>query len=268
MADEYLNNKYIRIEFVLWLAYIVPGVIYSIWRRGGEPSICPNCKKETLKPYDAKNEEKVNQSEETVDCEWCAEPIKPKAKLCKHCKKDVTPSLVQPVMETVELPRENLKVQGSDEINDGPSPIVIFGGGFILLCALLPTLMKIFLEKPNQQKANVSDSFICKSVMAKVFGYMPEKMGSVQHGSRYTITWTSPSDGVNWGTHCWVQNNNRIMWKTDGRNNTNGRLRNGEYDEDITYSINGKKLTIYEVYSDGSKSEEVYKVPASEIVSN
>ena len=26
-----------------------------------------------------------------VDCEWCAESIKPKAKICKHCGKDVTP---------------------------------------------------------------------------------------------------------------------------------------------------------------------------------
>ncbi len=73
------------IEFVLWLAYIVPGIIYSIWRRSGEPSSCPTCKKESLKPF------VLVDDEETVDCEWCAESIKPKAKICKHCGKDVIP---------------------------------------------------------------------------------------------------------------------------------------------------------------------------------
>ena len=32
------------IELLLWLCYLVPGLIYSIWRRGGSnPYICPKC---------------------------------------------------------------------------------------------------------------------------------------------------------------------------------------------------------------------------------
>ncbi len=73
------------IELLLWLAYILPGLIYSIWRRSGDPSCCPTCNKENLKPYVESTEEDM------VDCEWCAEPIKPKAKICKHCGKDVIP---------------------------------------------------------------------------------------------------------------------------------------------------------------------------------
>ena len=82
------------IEVVLWLCYIFPGLIYSIWRRSGDPSVCPCCKKETLiprsytKPADSWSEpEKRNQ----IECSWCAELILSKAKICKHCGKDVEP---------------------------------------------------------------------------------------------------------------------------------------------------------------------------------
>lgn len=37
------------IELVLWICYIVPGLIYSIWRRG-ESNRCPNCKTDNLIP--------------------------------------------------------------------------------------------------------------------------------------------------------------------------------------------------------------------------
>ncbi len=271
------------IELVLWLAYIIPGVIYSIWRRGGEPSICPACKKETLKPYDAKEEEVEKQQKETIDCEWCAEPIKPQAKLCKHCKKDVTPREEEQPLQVSSESNQGVQLAKSSnskpikENNETGSPsssiisfnqimglMFIVGIGFSVI---QPAYQDYLDRHETKDKVTVEGSFICKSVMAKVFGYEPEDMRSVQHGSRYTITWTRVSDGLKWGTHCWVQNNNRIMWKTDGRNNTNGRLRNGEYDENITYSINGNKLTINEKYSDGSKSKKVYKVPASEIAS-
>lgn len=31
------------IELILWLCYIVPGVIYSIWRRGAKRAVCASC---------------------------------------------------------------------------------------------------------------------------------------------------------------------------------------------------------------------------------
>lgn len=83
------------IEFVLWLCYLIPGVIYSIWRRGGAPSVCPTCNKETLIPAslanseDAKNAAPLAITRDEVECPWCAEKILAKAKLCKHCGKEV-----------------------------------------------------------------------------------------------------------------------------------------------------------------------------------
>jgi DNA-directed RNA polymerase subunit RPC12/RpoP len=82
------------IEIILWLCYIVPGLIYSIWRRSGTQNICPICDKDTLIPMPLTNpedEEIIDQQavRDEIECPWCAETILAKAKLCKHCGKDV-----------------------------------------------------------------------------------------------------------------------------------------------------------------------------------
>ena len=74
------------ITILLCCMFIVPGVIYSIWRRGGS-GICPACKKEALIPY---------ESDVTVSsCEWCAEEVKVTAKVCKHCNREITPQKIK-----------------------------------------------------------------------------------------------------------------------------------------------------------------------------
>lgn len=40
------------IELVLWLAWLVPGIIYSIWRRGGRPA-CRSCGSRALLPVES-----------------------------------------------------------------------------------------------------------------------------------------------------------------------------------------------------------------------
>ena len=81
------------IELVLYLFYIVPGIIYSIWRRSGAPPVCPVCRSHALVPAAAAVAkpdalEGVGLREE-VECLFCAEKILTKAKLCKHCGKEV-----------------------------------------------------------------------------------------------------------------------------------------------------------------------------------
>jgi len=66
------------IELVLWLCYIIPGLIYSIWRRSGSPSVCPTCHKETLISTALANP----QSE---SCPRCKENIKSNALICHFC---------------------------------------------------------------------------------------------------------------------------------------------------------------------------------------
>ena len=75
---------HLLIEVILWLCYIVPGLIYTIWRRQGEASLCPFCNNETLIPF-------ANVGQREVECTWCAESILAKARVCKHCGNEVVP---------------------------------------------------------------------------------------------------------------------------------------------------------------------------------
>ena len=57
------------IEVVLWLTFIIPGIIYSIWRRSSPSQVCSKCKSQTLIPVDApkakKILEEIGQNQET-----------------------------------------------------------------------------------------------------------------------------------------------------------------------------------------------------------
>ena len=83
------------IELILYLFYIVPGVIYSIWRRSGEPNVCPVCRAPALVPASAARPgaaQRILEPRDEKECPFCAEKILVKAKVCKHCKRDVEPS--------------------------------------------------------------------------------------------------------------------------------------------------------------------------------
>lgn len=79
------------IELVLYLFYFIPGVIYSIWRRSGPPTVCPMCRASALVPalYAKSSTTAHLESRDEVDCPFCAEKILARAKVCKHCGKDV-----------------------------------------------------------------------------------------------------------------------------------------------------------------------------------
>lgn len=59
------------IEFILWWFFLVPGIIYSIWSRGGSgKNVCPKCGSTTMIPvntpigqrmmYEQKNNPHIN----------------------------------------------------------------------------------------------------------------------------------------------------------------------------------------------------------------
>lgn len=64
------------ISFVLYCFYLVPGIIYSIWRRSGNSLLCITCSRPTLVPA---------TSAEQVKCPDCRELVLKDARKCKHC---------------------------------------------------------------------------------------------------------------------------------------------------------------------------------------
>ncbi len=40
----------LAIEIVLWLFFIIPGLIYSLWRTSSKDKVCPQCKHTTMIP--------------------------------------------------------------------------------------------------------------------------------------------------------------------------------------------------------------------------
>lgn len=47
------------IEVILWLCFIIPGLIYSIWRSSSRHKICPKCKSQSLIPMDSPKAQKI-----------------------------------------------------------------------------------------------------------------------------------------------------------------------------------------------------------------
>ena len=44
----WVKRGWLIIEIVMWLLYVLPGVIYSIWRRVRKQQVCPNCLNPTM----------------------------------------------------------------------------------------------------------------------------------------------------------------------------------------------------------------------------
>ena len=41
------------IELILWLTFLVPGLIYSVWRLTSKEEICPECERPSMIPIDS-----------------------------------------------------------------------------------------------------------------------------------------------------------------------------------------------------------------------
>jgi len=74
------------LELFLYICWIFPGILYSIWRRSGGRNICPNCGTAALIPRMMPDPQ---LAADQVECPFCAEKIAARAKKCKHCGSDV-----------------------------------------------------------------------------------------------------------------------------------------------------------------------------------
>lgn len=85
------------IEIILWLCFIIPGIIYSIWRASSRHATCQSCGSTELIATDSPMAHQMRAERsainETRPCPECGEKILKEAKKCKHCGSAVTPKL-------------------------------------------------------------------------------------------------------------------------------------------------------------------------------
>lgn len=77
------------IEIVLWLSFVIPGLIYSIWRSSKLLAICPTCNSHNTIPADSPT---AFEAISMMKCPYCSEKIKNDAIKCSFCGSDLNKS--------------------------------------------------------------------------------------------------------------------------------------------------------------------------------
>ena len=91
---------------------------------------------------------------------------------------------------------------------------------------------------------------IAKAAISALF-YQPVNIMTVKtNGDIVLVSYKRPDDGQKFEYKIQVTNNS-INW-----GNADGRWRNSNFDEKLSYTINGQEIVITTAFSDGSKSQE------------
>lgn len=89
------------VQLALYLFFFVPGIIYSVWRASGGPSVCPRCGSESLI---------AEISDTHVKCPDCRELVLKEAHKCKHCGCALIPQPVTTKLLDKKKKEESSKV--------------------------------------------------------------------------------------------------------------------------------------------------------------
>lgn len=105
--------------------------------------------------------------------------------------------------------------------------------------------------------SEVTTGQICKAASAVIFGrdHKIMKLDKVESGIAY-VHYIRQSDSTQWSIKCKLIGD-QVMWASDNPDSS-GRWRDNPADSIVKYAINGKKIIITEVYSDGSSSSNSY----------
>lgn len=77
------------IELILWLCFLIPGIIYSIWRLTSRTFVCPYCESEDLIGKGSPVAKHMMENMNGKKCPHCSETIKKGATTCRFCNNDV-----------------------------------------------------------------------------------------------------------------------------------------------------------------------------------
>ncbi len=98
---------------------------------------------------------------------------------------------------------------------------------------------------------------VCKAASAAMFGrdHRIMQLDKVESGIAY-VHYIRQNDGTRWAIKCKLIGD-QVMWASDNPDST-GRWRDDPADGTVTYAIDGRKIIITEIYSDGSSTSNSY----------
>jgi hypothetical protein len=107
------------------------------------------------------------------------------------------------------------------------------------------------------QASEVTVGQICKAASAAMFGrdHKIMQLDKVESGIAY-VHYIRQNDGTRWAIKCKLIGD-QVMWASDNPDIT-GRWRDDPADSTVKYSIDGKKIIITELYTDGSSTTNSY----------
>lgn len=118
---------------------------------------------------------------------------------------------------------------------------------------LLITL--VFIAPAQASEVTVGQA--CKAASAAMFGrdHKIMRLDKVESGVAY-VHYIRQDDGTRWAIKCKLIGD-QVMWASNNPDST-GRWRDDPADSTVKYAINGKKIIITELYSDGSSTTNSY----------
>lgn len=120
---------------------------------------------------------------------------------------------------------------------------------------LLLLISLVFITSAQASEVTVGQA--CKAVSAAMFGrdHKIMQLDKVESGVAY-VHYIRKDDSTRWAIKCKLLDD-QVMWASNNPEST-GRWRDDPADSTIKYAINGKKIIITELYSDGSSTTNSY----------
>ena len=125
---------------------------------------------------------------------------------------------------------------------------------------LITLLFLSFASTPDSLIADTTQAdaeyvLVCRAFAASFGGYDLEIVEGLTATDGYArASYVRPSDRTKWAYACKFEGD-RLIWAAD----ENGRLGRWRTEEDIRYTITESNVTIQQIWSDSSMSEDIYE---------
>ena len=101
-------------EILLWLLMVLPGVLYTLWRITSKYAGCPQCQAPGMIPLTSPVAQAAlkqrpfqptggdgSSRDRRRKCPYCAELVLAEATVCKHCRSELPPAIVEKYKATL-----------------------------------------------------------------------------------------------------------------------------------------------------------------------